>query len=71
MFEVKLLTQEFKAASWSHQWMRLQNFLKDIWGKKVNFNEKQIWLRTLESEYCKNIKPISYQITTIILDAVI
>ena len=51
--------------------MRLQNFLKDIWGKKVNFNEKQIWLRTLESEYCNNIKPISYQITTIILDAVI
>ena len=44
---------------------------KDIWGKKVNFNEKPIWLRTLESEYCKNIKPKSYQITTTVLDAVI
>ena len=51
--------------------MRLKNFWKDIWGKKVNFNEKPIWLRTLESEYCKNIKPKSYQITTSVLDAMI
>ena len=34
----------------------VEKFWKDIWGKKVNFNEKPIWLRTLESEYCKNIK---------------
>ena len=34
----------------------VENFWKDIWEKKVNFNEKLIWLRTLESEYCKNIK---------------
>ena len=46
-------------------------FWKDIWGKKVNFNEKPIWLSTLESEYCKNIKPKSCQITNTVLDAVI
>ena len=44
---------------------------KDIWGKKVNFNEKPIWLTTLESEYCKNIKPKLHQITTTVLDALI
>ena len=49
----------------------VEKFWKDIWGKKVNFNEKPIWLRTLESEYCKNIKPKSYQITTSVLDAMI
>ena len=49
----------------------VEKFWRDIWGKKVNFNEKPIWLRTLESEYCKNIKPKSYQITTTVLDAVI
>ena len=37
----------------------------------MNFNEKPIWLSTLESEYCKNIKTKSYQITTTVLDAVI
>ena len=37
----------------------------------MNFNEKPIWLRTLESEYCKNIKPKLYQITTTVLDAVV
>ena len=37
----------------------------------MNFNEKPIWLRTLEKEYCKNIKPKSYQITTTVFDAVI
>ena len=49
----------------------VEKFWKDIWGKKVNFNEKSIWLRTLESEYCKNIKPKLYQMTTTVLDAVI
>ena len=49
----------------------VENFWKDIWGRKVNFNGKPIWLRTLESEYCKNIKPKSYQITTTVLDTVI
>ena len=49
----------------------VEKFWKDIWGKKVNFDEKPIWLRTLESEHCKNIKPKSYQIATIVLDGVI
>ena len=49
----------------------VEKFWKDIWGKKVNFNKKPVWLSTLESVYCKNIKPKSYQITTTVLDAVI
>ena len=49
----------------------VEKFWKDIWGKKVNFNEKPIWLRTLESEHYKNIKPKLYQIPTTVLDAVI
>ena len=49
----------------------MKKFWKDIWGKKVTFNEKPIWLRRLESEYCKNIKPKLYQITTTVLDGVI
>ena len=49
----------------------VEQFWKGILGKKLNFNEKPIWLRTLENEYRKNIKPKLYQITTTILDAVI
>ena len=37
----------------------------------MNFNEEPIWLSTLESDYCKNIKPKFYQITTTVLNAVI
>ena len=37
----------------------------------MNFNKKASWLSTLESEYCKNIKPKLYQITTTVLDGVI
>ena len=37
----------------------------------MNFNEKPIWLSTVESEYSKNIKPKSYHITNTVLDAVI
>ena len=50
---------------------KVEKFWKDIWGKKGNFNEKPVWLSSLESEYCKNIKPKLYQIVTTILDAVI
>ena len=49
----------------------VEKFWKDIWGKKVNFNEKPIWLRTLESEHFKNIKSKLHQIPTTVLDAVI
>ena len=49
----------------------VEKFWKDICGKKVNFNEKPSWLSTLESDYCKNIKPRLYQITPTVLDAVI
>ena len=37
----------------------------------MNFNEKPVWLSTLESKYCNNIKPKLYQIPTSVLDAVI
>ena len=37
--------------------MKLKIFWNNNWEKKVNFNEKPSWFSTLESVYCKNIKP--------------
>ena len=49
--------------------MKLKIFWNNNWEKKVNFNEKPSWFSTLESVYCKNIKPKQYKIITTALDA--
>ena len=39
-------------------------FWKDISGKETPFNSQADWLKKLEAEYCKNVEPKEYTLTT-------